>query len=316
MRKNEADLDFLQSCQQNNLIPKFLNFKVASSSLRFSRTYKQCQRQLLKQEIKEKISTISKQKKEFTALKKLIKNKLSIIDFAHICCLFLVGNDKKITKVKETHCKKLKNLGLASPIRSHNPDKIIINHSSYHLSDIEKTVLAKGLNFALPPKKLNYTDYLTPYELLFRDIKKLSVDDNILERVKIDMKKICFSSFENFKFKDELNITPDELKPLKDLLSRKGIIIYKAEKGNSVVNLNKSDYIKRMTEMLSDIDKFKRLNVKPGKELNLLLKHEDNLVFFLKGIKNILEKIYIKASIYRVHNQVSCMSHLKYINHL
>ena len=112
-------------------------------------------------------------------------------------------------------------MGLASPIRSHNPDKIIINHSSYHLSDIEKTVLAKGLNFALPPKKLNYADYLTPYELLFRDIKELSVDDNILERVKIDMKKICFSSFENFKFKDELNITPDELKALKDLSSRR-----------------------------------------------------------------------------------------------
>ena len=107
-------------------------------------------------------------------------------------------------------------MGLASPIRSHNPDKIIINHSSYHLSDIEKTVLAKGLNFALPPKKLNYADYLTPYELLFRDIKELSVDDNILERVKIDVKKICFSSFKNSKFKDELNITPDELNPIQD----------------------------------------------------------------------------------------------------
>ena len=63
IQKNEADFDFLQSCQQNNLIPKFLNFKVASSSLYFSRTYKQCQRQLLKQEIKEKISIISKQDK-------------------------------------------------------------------------------------------------------------------------------------------------------------------------------------------------------------------------------------------------------------
>ena len=155
IRKNEADLDFLQSCQQNNLIPKFLNFKVASSSHRLSRTYKQCQRELSKQEIKEKMSIISKQTKEFAARKKLIKNKLSIIDFAHICCLFLVGNDKKITKVKETHCKKLKNLGLASLIRSHNPDKITINRSSYHLSDIEKAVLAKGLNFALPPKKSN-----------------------------------------------------------------------------------------------------------------------------------------------------------------
>ena len=147
-------------------------------------------------------------------------------------------------------------MSLASQVRSHNPDKIIINHSSYQLSDIEKTILAKGLNFALPPKKLNYADYLTPYELLFRDIKELSVDDSILERVKVDMKKICLSSFENFKFKVELNITPDELKALKNLSSCKDIIIQKAGKGNSVVILNKSDFIKRLTDsknLLSDL---------------------------------------------------------------
>ena len=114
IRKNEADLDFLQFCQQNDLILKFLNFKVASSSLRFSRTYKQCEKQLLKLEIKEKISIISKQKKEFNALKKLIKNKLSVIDFAHMYFLFLVGKHKNITKVTETHCKKLKIMGLAA----------------------------------------------------------------------------------------------------------------------------------------------------------------------------------------------------------
>ena len=88
------------------------------------------------------------------------------------------------------------------------------------------------------------------------------------------------------KFKDELNITPDKLKALKDLSSRQDIIIQKADKGNSVVILNKSEYIKRMTEVLSDIDQFKKLNVKPGNELNLLLKQEEKLVSFLKGIKN------------------------------
>ena len=183
-------------------------------------------------------------------------------------------------------------MGLASPVRSHNPDKIIINHLSYQLSHIEKTVLAKGLNFALPPKKLNYADYLTPCEFLFRDINELSVDDSILDRVKVDMKKICLSSFENFKFKDELNITPDELKALKDLSSRKDIIIQNADKGYSVI-LNKSDYIKRMTEMLSDIDKFQKLIVKPGKELNLLLKHEDKLVSFLKVSKKVYWRRFI-----------------------
>ena len=111
---------------------------------------------------------------------------------------------------------------LVSPVRPHNPDKIIINHSSCQLSDIEKTVLAEGLNFALPPKKLNYAGHLTPYELLFRDIKELSADDSILERVKVDMRKI-------------LNITPDELKGFKDLSSCKDIIIQKADKGNFIV---------------------------------------------------------------------------------
>ena len=58
---------------------------------------------------------------------------------------------------------------------------------------------------------------------------------SILERVKVDTKRICLSSFENFKFKDELNIIADELRALKDLSSHKDIIIQKADEGNSVV---------------------------------------------------------------------------------
>ena len=146
---------------------------------------------------------------------------------------------------------------------------------------------------ALPPKKLNYAYCLAPYKFLFRDIKEHFLDDSILERVKVDMKKICLSSFENLKFKDELSITTDELKALKDLSSRKDIIIQKADKGNSVVILNNGDYIKRINEMLSDIDKFKKLIVKPGKELNLLLKHEDKLVSFLKVSKKVYWRRFI-----------------------
>ena len=48
-----------------------------------------------------------------------------------------------------------------------------------------------------------------------------------------------------------------------------------------------------MTEMLSDTDKLEKLDVKTGKQLNLLLKHEDKLVSFLKGIKrSIGEDLY------------------------
>ena len=63
IRKNEADLEFLTSFQHNQLTPKFLNFKVASSNLPYSKTYRQCQGHLLKKEIKDKTNIICKQKK-------------------------------------------------------------------------------------------------------------------------------------------------------------------------------------------------------------------------------------------------------------
>ena len=45
--------------------------------------------------------------------------------------------------------------------------------SFYHhlLKEIEKSLLSRGLNFPLPPKNLNYVDYILPFELSFRDIE-------------------------------------------------------------------------------------------------------------------------------------------------
>ena len=181
---------------------------------------------------------------------------------------------------------------MVAGLKSQDPDKVIANYSSYNLSDNEKKLLAKGFNFAVPPQKLNNADYQAPYELLFRNVKTLSVEYNILERIKVDLKKICFSSLDRYKFEDKINLTKEEMQVLRDLSSHEYIIIQKADKGNSVVILNKSDYLKRMKEIF-DIDKLKKLNGKPRKELNCLLQHEDKL-----------EKKYPKICIHRVHNHV------------
>ena len=61
-----------------------------------------------------------------------------------------------------------------------------------------------------------------------------------------------------------------------------------------------------MNEILSDIDKFKKLNVKPKKEVNLLLKHEDKLVSFLKGVKKSIGENLCK-SLYPQGSQLSVM---------
>ena len=158
--------------------------------------------------------------------------------------------------------------------------------SSYKLSDLEKRLLAKGLNYALPLIKLNYGDYMTPFELFYREIRKLPIEDHELEKLKTEIKKEAYLSFDNYNFWNELNINKEEYLALKGLSSNKNIILQKADKGNSVVLVNKADYIKRMKELLSDVSKFKEITVEPGKEINLLLQHEGKLIEFLKQIKS------------------------------
>ena len=51
---------------------------------------------------------------------------------------------------------------------SHDPNKVISNFSSYELSDVEKNVLCKGLNFSVKHKPIEYSDFVLPFELLFK----------------------------------------------------------------------------------------------------------------------------------------------------
>ena len=86
--------------------------------------------------------------------------KLSFIDLNHVCNLFLIGNDKAILKHKQIQNKKLTNLRVTTLEKSsHDPDKVIYSFSDYKLTESEKSVLRKGLEFAIPPSKLEYADF-------------------------------------------------------------------------------------------------------------------------------------------------------------
>ena len=129
---------------------------------------------------------------------------------------------------------------------THDPDKVIFNYSSYKLSDLLKRLLAKGLNYALPPVTLNYGNYMTLFELFYREIRKLLIEDHELEKVKTETKKEAYSSFDNYNFWNELNISKEEFLALKGFSSNKDIILQKADQDNSVVLVKKDDFTKIM----------------------------------------------------------------------
>ena len=73
-------------------------------------------------------------------------------------------NTRTLSRHEKVQQKKLFRLSAnASSTSSIEPDKVIFNHSSRTLTEQEKSVLAKGLNFSIPPKTLNYCDFLFPF---------------------------------------------------------------------------------------------------------------------------------------------------------
>ena len=99
-------------------------------------------------------------------------------------------------------------------------------------------------------------------------IWKLPTEDHELERKKTD----------NW-FWDELNFSKEEHMALKDICSNKNIVVQKVYKGNSVVLVNRADYVKRIKGLLLDVSS-KRLLL--NLEINIALQYGGILIDFLK----------------------------------
>ena len=82
---------------------------------------------------------------------------------------------------QKIHSKKL--LALTKGINNvgQDPKTVIFNFSKYKLTKQEKSFLSKGLQFAIPPTEIEYTDFLLPFELLYRDIKSEEVPSENLK---------------------------------------------------------------------------------------------------------------------------------------
>ena len=106
LTKCEVDITFLESCQKNNFTPKFLQFRLSNKKLQTSSAYIACQQRLLKEEINQKKSRLRHLKTEIELVRVHLKARLNRIDFIHICCLFLVQNDRELNLVLEQQNKK------------------------------------------------------------------------------------------------------------------------------------------------------------------------------------------------------------------
>ena len=185
---------------------------MASRNLRSSSAYNTCQKKTLKRrnQYQEGQDQEGQDQAIFgNSVKKQLQNKISFVDFCHICTLFLNINNEKLCRAKSIQNKKLSNLVLEnSNLISetwHEPEKVIFNFSSHELSDAEKSLLCKRLNFAIPPKRLDYADQMLCYELLFRDINKNEMSNEDKEFIKSRLEDSALTSFWSYNYNSYQN---------------------------------------------------------------------------------------------------------------
>ena len=91
------------------------------------------------------------------------------------------------------------------------------------MSSGNKVLLFKGLRFTIPPKQIDYSNFITVFELLYRSTLDLSMANEEKDRFKTKLKDIALSFFKLFSdnCKFENNISAEEINSLKALMRKK-----------------------------------------------------------------------------------------------
>ena len=143
---------------------------------------------------------------------------------------------------------------------------------------------------------MEYSEFLLSSVLLFCN-KNVRIYLTRMSLIKARLQDTALTSYQNFSRGQEPpeNLT-SEFKALKRLSKNKDIVIQKADKGNTVVILDKCSYISAIEEILNDNSKFSKLDIPAGKEINHIVNLEKRITSELKLLKeklltNLLTKV-------------------------
>ena len=94
--------------------------------------WQQSQIRLIKEEISNKKSIIRRSQSKLGLLKNHLKASMNVIDYAHICSIFLISNDKILTKQKDIQDRKIIRL-IKGKGKGFDQENVIFKFSSYVL---------------------------------------------------------------------------------------------------------------------------------------------------------------------------------------
>ena len=142
---------------------------------------------------------------------------VSKTDFIHLKNVSDRENSKKLSQHQRVQDRKIFRLcSRQKNSNSVNPDDVVFNFSDRLISDKEKEILSNGLNFAIPPTKLNFCSFLTPFGKFWNKLKQEPANSHSAffpDSIKIKLKDIACSGFRSYNRPNAL-YTQEERKDL------------------------------------------------------------------------------------------------------
>ena len=183
--------------------------------------------------------------------------------------------------------------------------EVLRNLSKYQLNVGEMDLSKNGLEFSIPPRVLKKTDVFSQFDMIVKFMVQELDDNQTSTRLKNKLPQMANSYV--YKYKPSFN-SLKKYKILQKLKCNKDIVITHSGKGNGIVILNRKEYIKSMTELISGQKKFRKLQEGPA------LKRERALQPTLREIYKKMYLVILNIQIYilQVLNQLDSMEDLKY----
>eukprot|EP00057_Strongylocentrotus_purpuratus_P028011 XP_011682485.1 PREDICTED: uncharacterized protein LOC105446847 [Strongylocentrotus purpuratus] len=162
---------------------------------------------------------------------------------------FQSTRQKQIVKFNKFLANRQKSTNQTTPISTKDT---VINLSNHLLTETEHKVLSLGLNFALSPKKIPFSEVIQQVEPKLRFLSRTAAD-----QIRFQVTQALSTAKP-----PQPNISKPERAAIKDLRSNQSIHILQADKGNATVLLNKGDYNNKIGALL-ETPTYKKLKKDP-----------------------------------------------------
>ena len=276
--KFKSHLRFNLHCKHNDVIPHYARIRTNMSDPKARLIIHKAERALLNNEISRIVAKKSSLMSEFQTTKTELETVIDEAGFNNLLETLQDIENKEFEKTRDIQKDKFNRLTTnkthtetnatnnyrpepedqPSEETTNNIDKWVKNVSSIELSDVQKSLLSRGANFAVTPERLPIEDYICATEdaamRLSTKGEKAALRAEVVEMLSKEKQPIP-------------NISKKERAAIKKLKRDKRIIVTPADKGRCIVIMDRKEYIDKMEEKLRDTTTYVQIEKDPTYEI-------------------------------------------------